>query len=622
MLRLLFLVSIALVLVSCKKREAPINTFADPVLIRIADFQDRRLTDSLKQFLSHPNAEYRKAAVLAFGSVQDTLAVQALSLLLADPDSSVRIAATFALGQTGGSNTYELLRERNEINSEFFEALGKTIPKEKIDQPIDNPWGLYRLALRGLADSSHVNQVLGYLRPESNLAFRLGAAHFFSRGPADIQAAEQELVNSLQSDSSAYVRMAVALALRKIKTDNTREALRETARNDRDYRVRVNAVRALQAFPLNETVTTLFDALSDAEINVSIASAETLVLAAKPEQYAMLVDKARAVSHWRVKANVYEAALAANTNKTLIEEIIRLDVESENVYAKAAFISSLKNSPMAYAFIGEQLLTSAVPVIQSTAASTLISMNKHKLFDKSMRPEFLSLYKKALEGNDAAIIGTVAMALMDPKLGYKDVITDYGFLYTAKEKLSLPQDNEALQPLEQAIAYFEGKDRVPEVKNEFNHPIDWELIKSIPDKQHAIIKTTKGDITIQLLVDEAPGSVLNFVQLASSGYYNGKYFHRVVPNFVIQGGCHRGDGWGSEDYSIRSEFSTRRYKEGSVGMASAGKDTEGTQWFITHSPTPHLDGRYTLFAEVVSGMEVVHRIEVGDEIFSVELVTK
>ncbi|OYT19163.1 MAG: peptidylprolyl isomerase, partial [Nitrospira sp. UW-LDO-01] len=85
-------------------------------------------------------------------------------------------------------------------------------------------------------------------------------------------------------------------------------------------------------------------------------------------------------------------------------------------------------------------------------------------------------------------------------------------------------------------------------------------------------------------------------------------------------GCNRGDGWGSEDYSIRSEFTARHYTEGSVGMASAGKDTEGTQWFITHSPTPHLDGRYTIFAITESGMDVVDQIEVGDKILSVTLI--
>ena len=99
-----------------------------------------------------------------------------------------------------------------------------------------------------------------------------------------------------------------------------------------------------------------------------------------------------------------------------------------------------------------------------------------------------------------------------------------------------------------------------------------------------------------------------------------KVFHRVVPNFVIQGGCPRGDGWGNSDYTIRSEFADLRYQEGFVGMASAGKDTEGCQWFITHSPTPHLDGSYSIFAKVIEGMEVVHQIQVGDEITAIELL--
>ncbi|MBA4055997.1 MAG: peptidylprolyl isomerase [Marivirga sp.] len=139
-------------------------------------------------------------------------------------------------------------------------------------------------------------------------------------------------------------------------------------------------------------------------------------------------------------------------------------------------------------------------------------------------------------------------------------------------------------------------------------------------QQKAIISTTKGDITIYLFVEESPGSVANFVALVNQKYYNNKIFHRVVPNFVVQAGCNRGDGFGSEAYSIRSEFSERKYKRGSLGMASAGKDTEGTQWFITHSPTPHLDGRYTIFAEVESGMDIVDRIEVGDKIIKIELI--
>ncbi|MFY9280568.1 MAG: peptidylprolyl isomerase [Bacteroidia bacterium] len=141
----------------------------------------------------------------------------------------------------------------------------------------------------------------------------------------------------------------------------------------------------------------------------------------------------------------------------------------------------------------------------------------------------------------------------------------------------------------------------------------------MPAKQEVLIKTTKGAITIQLFVNDAPGTVSNFLKLVDSGFYDNKYFHRVVPQFVIQGGCPRGDGWGSLSWTQRSEFSNyQTYSEGTVGMASAGLDTEGVQFFITHCSTPHLEGRYSIFARVISGMEVVNKITVGDKIVSIK----
>lgn len=622
MLRHVFVAAVILSLFSCEKRISSINTFSDEVFVRIADFQDRRLSDSLIQFFNHEVAAYRRAAALAFGSIQDTSAIDALGRLLRDSDTTVQKAAIVALGQTGGTKAFQLLIQANFSNAEYYEALGKTASKDQAISLTENSWALYRLALRGLADSVHVTNAIRFLQSENNTDSRLGAAHFFNRGPTNIDAAEEALVKSATSDPSVFVRMASAQALRKIKSKTVQLALNELVKLDPDYRVRVNAVRALQAFPLNETIEIIFKALNDDNNNVAIAASEVAIQVTTTEQYSALVQHARGTKHWRVKANLYEAALAATSHKELTEEIVHVCNDAENPYEKAALISALRNAPMAYTFVGEQLLTSPVPVIRSSSASALVGMNKHKLFEKSMQDRFLALYQKALQGQDAAVIGTIATALLDPSLGYKGIITDYQFLYDAKQKLSLPKDNEALQPLEQAIAYFEGREKPVAVKNQFNHPIDWELVKTIPCDQQVKITTSIGDIVIQLLVDEAPGSVANFIQLSSSGYFNGKNFHRVVPNFVIQGGCNRGDGWGSEDYSIRSEFSARRYKEGSVGMASAGKDTEGTQWFITHSPTPHLDGRYTIFAEVISGMDVVHRIAVGDEIVSVDLIHK
>jgi cyclophilin family peptidyl-prolyl cis-trans isomerase len=133
----------------------------------------------------------------------------------------------------------------------------------------------------------------------------------------------------------------------------------------------------------------------------------------------------------------------------------------------------------------------------------------------------------------------------------------------------------------------------------------------------ARVTTTKGSFTIQLLPNEAALNVDNFVQLAKRGYFNGISFHRVVPNFVIQGGDPRGDGNGGPGYQIRCEINEVPFERAAVGMALSGKDTGGSQWFVTHSPQPHLDGGYTVFGNIVTGMEVVDRIVRGDIIRSV-----
>ncbi|MFY9610367.1 MAG: HEAT repeat domain-containing protein [Blastocatellia bacterium] len=146
------------------------------------------------------------------------------------------------------------------------------------------------------------------------------------------------------------------------------------------------------------------------------------------------------------------------------------------------------------------------------------------------------------------------------------------------------------------------------------------LLSETGRNQIAVIHTRKGEIRIELYMKDAPMTVDNFVQLSRSGYYNGLAFPRVVPNFVIQGGDPRGDMNGGPGYQIRCEVNLRRYETGSVGMALSGKDTGGSQFFITHSPQPHLDGGYTVFGQVIEGMDVVNRIARDDRIERVEII--
>jgi cyclophilin family peptidyl-prolyl cis-trans isomerase len=246
--------------------------------------------------------------------------------------------------------------------------------------------------------------------------------------------------------------------------------------------------------------------------------------------------------------------------------------------------------------------------VRSAALSRVIS-NCH--------PESEDIYiRLALKSGDMALQSLAAIRIRESQtIIFPDGLDS--LLQKVKSQLKLPQQAETYIDVCKAIEAL-GGEKFNGYQPEYNNPIDWEFVKTIPADQQVTIETNKGDITLQLFVEDAPGTTSNFLKLVDSSFYDGKFFHRVVPQFVVQGGCPRGDGWGSLDWTQRSEFSNyQNYEAGTVGVASAGKDTEGVQFFITHCPTPHLDGRYSILARVVSGMDVVQQIQVGDRMIRV-----
>ncbi|MBE7381049.1 MAG: peptidylprolyl isomerase [Leptolyngbya sp. SIO1E4] len=134
----------------------------------------------------------------------------------------------------------------------------------------------------------------------------------------------------------------------------------------------------------------------------------------------------------------------------------------------------------------------------------------------------------------------------------------------------------------------------------------------------AIMETDKGTITLTLFDKDAPKTVQNFIDLAQSGFYDGLAFHRVIPNFMIQGGCPKGNGTGGPGYTIKCEINENKHVAGSLSMAHRGPDTGGSQFFVCHSPQPHLDGVHTVFGGT-QDMDVVNAIRQGDKILSVKI---
>jgi peptidyl-prolyl cis-trans isomerase B (cyclophilin B) len=145
-----------------------------------------------------------------------------------------------------------------------------------------------------------------------------------------------------------------------------------------------------------------------------------------------------------------------------------------------------------------------------------------------------------------------------------------------------------------------------------------------PNRQYrARMMTSKGEIVIDLAARYAPKTVNNFVFLANEGFYNGVVFHRVISNFVIQGGDPTGTGRGGPGYTFEDEVDPKKnplkHEAGMLSMANAGPNTNGSQFFITHSPQPHLNGKHTVFGKVTSGMDVVNAIRQGDQILNVTI---
>jgi cyclophilin family peptidyl-prolyl cis-trans isomerase/HEAT repeat protein len=641
MKQLIFLLGLILACAACSN---PKNKFEDKELLKIADLQDRRSTDSLVVYLTSDNVEYQRTAVLALGSVQDSSAGR----VLAEPskDTKVEVNRAFALGQMGISRAEGPLAfmiygtDPVELH-EVYEGLGKVVRKKSLaafDTSVSDTivlggvaWGIFRAGLRGVTDSITISHAAAILSNKAYLLSgklsgrdaRLGAASFFSRSAFKPQPGVAAALISGASDGDPEIRMAAVNALAKLKPEETIAAL-ANAITDTDYRVRVNAARALRTQPWEISKKYYEQLLVDSNAHVTIAVAEIISPVAPAADSLLVLDWARKAKNWQTQATLYEVFLKASPTSVVNQEVKDIYSKSDNPYQQAALLMALTNNWQNSGFMLDQFKATDKKLIKSTATNALARTNRLKTFPAAIEVtrDYAKMWDYIIADGDQGAILYACEALGDSALRYKRVITDYSFLEKAKAKLSLPKDYETYVPLERTLNYFKNLPPPPPLKNEYNHPIDWNLAVTIGKNQKVEIETTKGKIVMQLFIEEAPGSVVNFVKLVNDKYYDGKYFHRVVPNFVIQTGCDRGDGFGSLDYSIRSEFSRRKYKTGSVGMASAGKDTEGTQWFITHSPTPHLDGKYTIFAEVVSGMEVVHQIEVGDQIISARLVVR
>jgi cyclophilin family peptidyl-prolyl cis-trans isomerase len=304
---------------------------------------------------------------------------------------------------------------------------------------------------------------------------------------------------------------------------------------------------------------------------------------------------------WSVRAGL-AAVLATKDAERSLPRLTPMaaDTDARVIPAVLAALTKLK-APGIEKILLERLGSEDVGV--RTAAAT----NLGELKTEGAVDALIAAYKRG--GADLVIDARAAALEALSKYGAAAAVPTLKAALQDKDWAVRVKAAELLKPLDPTIETATAIRPAPSSREiNFGNP----AITSPVFSPHVYIDTDKGTIEIELDVLDAPLTADNFMALARKGYFDGLAFHRVVPNFVVQGGDPRGDGDGGPGYTIRDELNQEPYLRGTVGMALAWRDTGGSQFFITHSPQPHLDARYTVFGRVVAGMDVVDAINQPD----------
>ncbi|MGH7730033.1 MAG: HEAT repeat domain-containing protein, partial [Candidatus Eiseniibacteriota bacterium] len=595
--------------------------------IALAEDQRRYADGELRRLLRDASPGVRARATLAVGRLQDSTAVPDLLPLLGDAHAAVRREAVFALGQIGHRSARgpleRELRDPDEETVELaIEALGK-LGDKAASAPIASflrsgtpgQRGEAAVALWKLADSTAVTALLAaHADPDPDVRWRVLYALEKVVAPQRVVLVVALHLNDPEWTTRAYAARTIG---RQKSTRGT--AYLMGALRDPETRVVVNAIRALQMIA-DSTMRGVGQALArslghpDRYVRVTAATA-----LAERFAWGALDSAGRGAALDSVRAHLgdRDAATRGACARVLLSRGTGADRASvadrmrgdSSIYARVAIIGAWPASDPGP--LRERLAPGTMLFERMSAADRLGEVR-----DRGA----IRMLRSALRDTSALFVASCAGALA--ALGDTASVP---LLARAWAERALDADADARIAIRDALRELAGRpfaDSLERVRPPRNaqpaaNPPDF---AEPPRAKGARLHTTAGDIEWAFYQEAAPQTVKNFIRLAERGYFDGLAVHRVVPNFVIQDGDPTGTGSGGPGYTIRCEYNRLRYEPGRVGMALSGKDTGGSQWFITHSPQPHLNGRYTIFARVVRGMDVVARIVQGDRVTKVEIL--
>jgi cyclophilin family peptidyl-prolyl cis-trans isomerase/HEAT repeat protein len=620
----------------------------------------------LAELARHETPLVRARALRALGRAQSAANSPIFASALSDPDAGVRDEAALAMGFLWAEGDEGALiaafpKETDAtVRDRIVEAVGRVATAE-VGVPFlesvvsgDDPALATRAALAlGVAgyrkvDVSSATSALAAACRSPHVDVRRAAAYAFYRGRPE---ASVSYLRPLLNDADPLVRVNAIKGLAASDRPNLGPIVSERIRDD-DWRVRLEAIRAMVPLKAGIFLSLVSLGFEDPAPIVRIAAIETVgqlqvgtgldlvepILRESDDwryRAAALIAKTRitgdgalptlvqskASSDWRIRRAVAEALAILNSDQA--RNTLSEMTADENPAVLAAVAASLANYPQVLALDDlRTLLKNADPVVLTNAASAL-----GQRADREAVTPLATAWARLKSPTDVDPMVEILGALGNIVLPV-DTTVVLGPLGDAGRATAMATLEAGLRDGDERVARaaaaqllrIQGRDRSAEIAaTPRPFPLYLDRIQS-PGATGARLVTRHGDIVIEFLPGAAPNTVANFLELAGRGYFDGLNFHRVVPGFVTQDGCPRGDGWGGPGYDIRCEYNDLRYDTGMVGMALSGKDTGGSQYFITHAPQPHLDGRYTIFGRVTSGISLLEKLLVGDTIEAVELI--
>lgn len=622
-------------------------------LANLALWEDGRVTGKGKlfEYLRSDNPLIRLRAVEVIGRIQDPQDVTHLTPMLRDPDPRVVRETVFALGQIDSEEAIPALVKASDtampdMHPLYAEAFGKIGGEDAVVELMEmlhSFQGSVRagaaISMANIDDPSATNALLVSIHDnDAKVTWRA----IYALEKANTKRVWESVIPFLRNEDPT-VRSYAARTLGKQKVRGAVEPLAPNA-VDPDPRVSINAINALAAILEGDKNKNVVDFLGtnigkSQPHNVRKAAviaigdighkngkdylAQTILdvyPGIRAESYRSMAKVLGKNSLVFISGGLNDSAIGVRAvaiesvglagEKKRVPDLIAIIEDNDDPRLRAAAVRGLSNfdSDEVRATL-ETCLSDGDWVVATEAAKALGKIDDEKSVpalidrfsmrnnhvDNDIRLEIMRILAE-MKAEEARAIAIEALDDSDARL--RRAAVDY-FENTGIDMPQLESDR-----------YFYERDFDPSRRAELSLPLG---------TQRAIIRTKRGDIEIELFGDDATQTVANFIRLATSDFYRRLTFHRVVPNFVIQGGCPRGDGWGDTGYYIRSEFNQYRYERGMVGIAHSGKDTGGSQFFITHSSQPHLNGRHTIFGRVTKGMDVVDRIAQWDQ-FSVFII--